>query len=316
MYSTVVVIFAVGAGFLWLRNDSTLEITREATAPKKTQGAASLVAVATKSLLEDSDNDGLPNWEETLRKTNPNDPDTDKNGIRDGDEPYNYRTTQQKIDEIAGSISQENLTETQKFGRQFLVQYLEGKKQGKVLDEAATTNMANELVSTIAQNTSVVLYTTENIQTISQNTEGTLREYANRMGRIILRNSPAENRGAVALITEALQTENPEKLKQLLPLIESFRNSVTEALSVPVPSNLTEQHLGFLNALSVIETALSGLQDIFKDSLVAMVRTGQYEQGVQLLKIALQNIADFYAQKNIIFEKSEEGAAFVGILSN
>jgi|SRR3989344_1943650 len=50
---------------------------------------ASLVGGATsenKALLEDTDNDGLPSWEETLFKTDPANPDTDGDGVNDGEE--------------------------------------------------------------------------------------------------------------------------------------------------------------------------------------------------------------------------------------
>ena len=40
----------------------------------------------TQKEFPDRDGDGLKDWEEILRKTNPNDPDTDKDGILDGQE--------------------------------------------------------------------------------------------------------------------------------------------------------------------------------------------------------------------------------------
>jgi len=264
--------------------------------------------------LKDTDNDGLKDWEETLRKTNPNDPDSDDDGIPDGDETYSYSSARKEVEEVMDNIAAEDLTATEKFGREFLVRYLERKKQGLTIDEYATEGMANELIADIAQKTNFVLYTSANIQPIPRNTEDILREYGNRMGRIITRNSPEKTVSPVALTAEALENKNPEELAQLKPLLEGFENSVAEALLVPVPSDLLELHVDFINALSITETALLGLQNVFEDPLTALVRMGQYQQGIQLLQISLQNISDYYKQGNVFYNNNEEGAAFVGVL--
>lgn len=279
-----------------------------------TLNAASLVALTSPSLLVDSDNDGLPDWEETLRKTDPHNPDTDHDGITDDKEVFSHETVQQRIDEIKKSLPTEKLTETEKFGRELLVQYLEFKKQGKKIDEQTSGDIAKKLLESIAEKTNFTLYNPTNVQSISRNDAEFLREYGNRMGRIIMRNAPTETVSVPTLLTEALENKDPSQLEKIAPLVESFENSLKEALMVPIPSDLVKFHIDLMNAFSITATSLEGLRSTIDDPLVGIARIGQYQQGIGFIRVSLQGISDYYKQNNIVFEPGEEGTMFIGIL--
>ncbi len=280
----------------------------------RTNETATLLAVADRTLVADSDSDGLPDWEETLRKTDPNNPDSDRDGIKDGDEKFEDTTISAHVKETAQQLNTEGLTSTEKLGRQLLLQYLEYKKQGKTFDQAALAKFTENMLTGVNADAEVKLYSIGDIQVLADNSATAFREYANRMGRIILRNSSSNPEGEVAILSRALENNDHEEIKKIVPIRESFSNSLEEGLTVPVPKDLAALHLALLNSFVYMKATLGSLELVFEDPLVAYVRITQHGQSINAVKTAVQNISIFYKNSNIRFTPEEEGAALVNIM--
>ena len=81
---------------------------------------------------------------------------------------------------------------------------------------------------------------------------------------------------------------------------------------VPVPQNIVSLHLDLLNTMSVVKFDIEGMKSVFTDPLEAIRKISEYQTAVVSLKNSLQNLADYFASKNIIFSKSEAGYMFGG----
>jgi len=287
------------------------ETTNVATNPSSAGVSNALVAVANKSLVVDTDNDGLPDWEEVLRKTDPNKSDSDGDGILDGKEVFEDSTIDSRVEKMASELDEEGLTPTQRFGRELLTQYLATKKEGGKFDAESTAKFVDKMTGEVNQEVTVTLFTAYDVQTISDNNLIALKEYANRMGRILIRNSPPGLENEIVVATRALQNKDPEELQKIKPLIESLANSATEGRSVPVPSDLVQLHLDLLNSFVYMKTTLSGLLLIFDDPLTAVVRIAQHKESVKKFRAAFINMQLFYQKANIQFGPKEEGAVFL-----
>ena len=78
IFAVLISLIIVTAGFLIFTS-----VKKQETAKQEPQINKPAIS---QEIAKDSDNDGLPNWEETLWRTDPNNPDTDKDGIPDGQE--------------------------------------------------------------------------------------------------------------------------------------------------------------------------------------------------------------------------------------
>ncbi len=112
----------------------------------------------------DSDNDGLPDWQEILWKTDPRNPDTDGDKTTDGEEIKQKRNPLVKgpddgiLETMFGGDNQNNSDSqmpnnfTEVIGQQFLGQYLlnEQASGGQISPEDAN-NIADSMIYTIDQ---------------------------------------------------------------------------------------------------------------------------------------------------------------------
>lgn len=278
--------------------------------PSSKETSAALVAIADQSLVGDTDNDGLPDWEEILRKTDVNNPDSDGDGIEDSKEIFEDSTIDSRVKKVVEELDEKGLTATERFGRELLVQYLATKKEGGVFDAGSTAQFVEKMTREINQEVPMVLFTSSDVQAVGSNSIA-LREYANRMGRIFIRNTPPGLENELVVVSRALESKNAEELKKLQPLIESFTNSIAEGLTVPVPKELVQLHLDLLNSFLYMKTTLSGLELIFDDPLTAFIRITQHQESMKKLQGALQKIGAFYEEANIEFEPEDDGNALI-----
>ena len=114
---------------------------------------------------EDTDNDGLKNWEETLWKTDKHNPDIDGDGTSDGDEIKAGRdpTRAGPDDALVGNASKlivsennydpDNLNETDKFTQKFFTSYIYSRGSSPLTaasQEALVRELADELPPILA----------------------------------------------------------------------------------------------------------------------------------------------------------------------
>ena len=125
-----------GGAFLWSRwiqnKKEDLIFERE----NSTQDATKILAETISR--QDSDNDGLPDWEEALWKTDSHNPDTDSDGTLDGEEVKLGRNPTKKgpgdvleksivrpVDTATRGFDQQSLNETDVSMRELLGNYFE-----------------------------------------------------------------------------------------------------------------------------------------------------------------------------------------------
>ncbi|MCD4753798.1 MAG: protein kinase [Anaerolineaceae bacterium] len=103
---TVLIILAIGtiALFVWLFRTNQQKIELAVASQLETQAAATLI-VQTINAMSDNDEDGLTNDREILLGTDPNNPDTDGDGLNDGLEVNQYGTNPLNQDSDADTLT-------------------------------------------------------------------------------------------------------------------------------------------------------------------------------------------------------------------
>ncbi len=276
---------------------------------------------------QDSDNDGLKDWEESLWGTDLYNEDTDKDGMKDGEEVDINRNPLKAgpDDELGEDIlvkskktraQYEDLNETEKFSQEFFKEYLSLKNSGISFDDASAQEfLLSSTLGKIQIDGGSKIYTSDDINIINDNSKEAIRVYGNTIGATILRYSAKEKKeNEMLILRRALETNNQDELKKLDLIIVIYRNILNDSLKISTPQNMTNIHLGLINSFSQIASSIEGMRRVFTDPLMTLNKIGTYQEDVNGLFIALQDINKYFQVNNIVFSSNEDGYIFANIL--
>ena len=270
----------------------------------------------------DSDGDGLKDWEEVLWKTDPHKKDTDGDGTSDYDEVMAGRdptipgpNDKIKTPENATSTSatNENLTATERLGREFFANFLAAQQSGIPMTEESMQENMQTLVANTASLLNTRKYTTADIVIISDSNKDALKTYGNALGEIALRytpkNDPGENE--ITVLNTAVQNKKYAELEKLDPRIGAATKTLDGAIALPTPQNIASLHIHLLNAMSGYKEMLSGIRAAENDPVRALIALGNYQKDLVAFAGALRDIGRYFKKQGIDFGTKESGYVFI-----
>lgn len=222
----------------------------------------------------DSDNDGVYDWEEGLWGLDPNNPDSDGDGVPDN------RYLQQKKREIdqkllAESGNLQNLTETQKIGRSLYRALSAFENQQDSLNDGtrdAISNNVEDYISTIPLEDKT--YLKDDIVSV-ENTSANSQKYKKEM-TAFFEKYPLYT-SEFSLIFEASKDpiENKDKLYITIQKYEKYLNDLS---AISAPRAIKQRHLKLLNSVAQLKGILSNLHSEEPDDVVIFSSLTQIEQ--------------------------------------
>lgn len=183
----------------------------------------------------DTDGDGSMDWEEILVGTDPNSakskPSTDKTQI---------------TADLTKSTSTEKLSPIDAVSRDFFARYMELRQIGaqnnkESQEELARTTAGNIVISKPAE------YKLSEIKTRPDSGNEGVKQYGQEVSNIFKKYS-VKSRSEGVIAKEAGEKEDPEILKELDPIIESYKNILNALIKVKAPQSMATMHLDLLNA--------------------------------------------------------------------
>ncbi len=275
-------VIVLGAFLLQKNNDA-----------ENTQGSLAVVSDSERSYIEtsDSNGNGVPDWEENLSNrvfsaievaTS-----TDATSTQEGYTPPT--------------------TFTGKFAEAFFKDYMSGKLKSAdgTIDTASIVDGAVKAVET---NTTSKEYTPLDVVIVPDSKEA-VREYGNALGGIII-SYPVESKNELTILQEALQTEDPEILKQLIPLQQAYAGMIQDTLLVSVPESFVKEHLMLLTAYEAILLDIQTMQNAFLDPLYTLARVKRYQNDAAGMSQIFVNLGEKYSAFDVYFTESEPGSLF------
>lgn len=238
---------------------------------------------------KDTDGDGILDWEEVLWGTDPNVKDADK--IK-----KNFQTkTNQKT---------EKLTATESLARSLFSQYMNLKQVGlqndkDSQDSAASQSIANSLTP------EPKLYDTTSIR-IDSSTD--LYTYGNNIGLIFQTNNSTKNEALI--LKEALTTNDPEKLKEIEPIIKNYSNIKESLLKTKVPEKAISIHVDLINSINKLIFIDRLFTKAFVDPVAAVQGTASYQNGFENLRKSFESLRNLLRDSQINFHPNDPGYFF------
>ena len=238
----------------------------------------------------DTNDNGLPDWQEALRTTEP-----------------------LQLDALATSSYEVPETITGQFALDFFQDFVQNKKFGEFGDTPDEL-IAQANSDLVREAQSDILFTRSDIVIIPDTTAELARKYANTVADITIKHGiPRETPNEVLILERAVQQSNPEALKDLGVIVASYEGMIADMKVTPVPEGLVAEHLDLLNVYQMILTDVTAMQLAFEDPLYALLRLQRYQDDATKLFYAFTGVFEAAALAGAKFEPSDSTLILVTI---
>jgi hypothetical protein len=246
-------------------------------------------------LINDTDKDGLENWEEEIHKTDPNNPDTDQDGYLDGEEVASgYNPLQKTNDKLSTNTVQQtrpepgNLTQMLGYILSFQIKTEEipptaninslEQISGTVVDEKVTEAIQKASASFMYE--FIPDYQEEEIKIADGNNLAAIRKYAGEAGNKIGGSDSCQTdlnnlKSETEIIQEAIETKNFEQINCLSNSYYQIYQSVKQ---VSVPLDWLHIHKEFLSIFWRFHKLHKFIPQYEKDPLKGLIIAEKFQE--------------------------------------
>lgn len=225
---------------------------------------------------KDSDNDGIPDWEEALWGTDKNNPTT-FNGISDA----TYIDNKKKELGTGQTPSDENLTETDKFSREFFTAFMSMKESGQV-DNNTINNFSTALGQKIVDSTLIDGYTEKNMKVSQNNSLSNQNKYYAAMKKLFESYKSAGIGDELDIVSNDLSIYSSlgtgTQSKELQTIADAYQEFASKSMNISVPENLAQYHLRIANSANNTGISVRNMAKTIADPVVGLSGLSQYQK--------------------------------------
>lgn len=238
----------------------------------------------------DSNNNGIPDWQETLWGLDPK-----------GDGVKNKQIIEDKqaaLDAKNGTTDTTPLTpanETDQFAREFFAT-IASLKQAGTLDQNTISGLATQLSQNVGDKMTIPdTYTTTDIQT-----GGTAKTYYSALKNIITSNGSPVLGNEFSTLADAIGNEDQASLSKLGSSADTYDNVAKAMKSIPVPAGEEKDHVSLMNSYTNIGTGLRNMTDTLDNPMMGMIGITQYKYYGDQANAILKNIGVYFSDNGIL----------------
>ena len=237
-------------------------------------------------LVQDSNNNGIADWEETLYGLDPKGDGVANKKIID-----DKRLKTQKDNGISTSSSATSSSATADLSREMLSTILALQQSGNLTPEAIA-NLTDTLGQTVdVQKDNLQTYTIDNITTIDDSSDQALATYANNFNDIL---SSANTNGLgneMAIVYQTLdQNSGPDQVKNLDPYIAVYAKFASDIVSLKTPSAVSQKALALANACALMSKSLSKIELMYTDAVSGLIGFDEYTTASTAITSAIPDL--------------------------
>jgi len=305
-------------------------LARSVESPSVAQASeetALLKAIASK----DSDNDGLPDWEEALYGTSQTNSDTFKLGMTDGEAVAKGLIVPKAISDLVVATSSPAIlgadgllsapadgTLTAAFAQKFFALFMTAKENngGGDLTESQMNDVASQALNSISAIAKAASdYKSAKDITVSGSGADALKAFAVSAEAIMMKNTANATASELEYLMSALLHNDDTAYSHIASIAKAYRDSAVGIAVLPVPAELAADDLILINALMRISGMVNDFARTSTDPLTTILALNQYPQAALSLGTAFINIGKIYADAGISLPDGTPGASFVNVIA-
>ena len=242
-------------------------------------------------IQNDSDGDGIADWEEALWGT-------DKNKkITFNDMPdATYIENRKKELKIEQSINETKLTETEKFAREFFSSYSAMKSSGQI-DSDTINSFSNALGQKIVNPSLIDRYKETDIKTSTLDDLATKQKYYQDMQNLFKSYQSVGLGDELDIISKGLAsnsasgtTDNTDQYSRLSIIANAYQGFAKKIMEMNVPQSLVIYHLLVANSSNNTGMSVADMEKIIDDPIVGLSGLSQYQKYSDDLVKAVANL--------------------------
>lgn len=271
---------------------------------------------------KDSDHDGLPDWEEALYGTDPNNPHSISPTLTDGEavaqglvKPAVATATSSPA--AANSIpgaSVATTTVTDEFARELFSQYLLqlGPNAQPTPDDVAT--FVEQGLANLSTNQQVPdAYNAGQVRVVGSGSDA-LISYAAAEESAFSKNTIKADRSEIDYFADAVNKNDASALVEVKRIGAAYTALGSAYLAVPVPQEAAVPHLAIANALARLGGDITDMSMLGSDPLRSYLGLAKYENDASNLQKALVSLHDVYASERVVIPDGTTGVFFYALL--
>jgi len=241
--------------------------------------------VENQSLIEmvqnDLDKDGIPDWEETLWGTDKNKKITFAD-TPDGTYIENKKKELRTREDT--SVEEAQLTETEKFAREFFTSYSAMKSSGQV-DNDTINSFSNALGQKIVNPNLVDRYTNTDVKINNNDTLTAKQKYYETVQDLFKGYQSAGLGDELEIVSTEVASNgvtggagNAEQQAKLTEIANAYQDFGKKVMETSAPASLAEYHLRIANDANNTGISVSSMTKIIDDPIVGLSGLSQYQK--------------------------------------
>lgn len=239
--------------------------------------------------------------------------DTDGNGIEDWQEELlPVKTIETPTAASAAYIPPDTLTG--QFGINIMENILITKTAGGI-NETSENRIINTTINNATNQAGDKYFNITDIKVSSDISGPAIRNYANAMALAFTGNSIKEQINEIDILRKSVSINGPQlqekDIADLKLLTQMYKGTRDDFLKIPVPSVLIKQHLDLTNVVHSLYKDVEGFTKIDEDPLLSLIRLNRYQDDVEGLRFALENIYNAAVPYSSFIQKDDPAVFFI-----
>lgn len=284
-----------------------------------TANAASTDELLKAYAAKDSDNDGLPDWEEALYGTDPNNPHsfsptlTDGQAVAMGLIKPKFATAAASTTDLSNttlsSVKTQPGTLTDQFAQQLFKQYLQNRGATQPTPEqiAAYTQQA---VNDLLRNDTVPdAYAQKDVHVSGQGVAA-LKSYAAAAEAAFAAHTVQTSKDELSYFMDYIQQNDLSALTTVKAIATAYGTTAKALIVIPVPQEAAYAQLEIVNGMASMGEVLSDMSAMQTDPLRALVGIAAYTNSQAKLTRGLADMAKVFAAEQVTFTQGDPGYFF------
>ena len=292
-----------------------------------TANAESTQALLKAYAARDSDNDGLPDWQEALYGLDPNNAHSFSPNMTDGEAVAQNLIKPKFLSQTATSSTDDTTTEidgitaapgslTEQFSQSLLTQYLNqsatDNSNGTQPTDAEITAFAQNAMQTFAKSHQAQdVYALGQVKLSGDTGPDALKNYAAGMEAVFAANNA--NNGSeseVDYFADAIEKNDPNALAQVAIIGKAYTKIAPDLMQVSVPTEAQYAHLEIANAAARLGSDITDLSMMNSDPLRAYLGLAQYQIDVVSLAKGFVDISSVFMNEKVTLTQGQSGYYF------
>jgi len=263
-----------------------------------TQTLADIQNITLGTLSEkDTNQNGIPDWEEALWGLNPAGDGAKNKAFIDAKKSA-LAQNNPSANTSSGGSDQPN--DTGAFSREFFTAVASLKASGS-LDQTSISELANNLSKNVTANRDIPpAHAIDEIKTTTDASPASIKKYHDAVLQAIANSKNNRLGTELAIVQNGLSGTDTNMYAELTVIAQNYKDFSDQLLKITAPKDAAQMHLDAVNAASAMAVVVANMSQVLSNPLVGMLGAAQYDQNSTALTTAFTNLGHYFGESGIL----------------